>query len=151
MRSAILFAMVAVASCASDAQLARVEAQSFITTTHVRGKEIRFTIKDSDLEGSPAWLHPESDPPPFSKGEAIRVSKSELGQYIDDPEQWRPCGVDLHTFERRAEWFYVVEWRPRLTEYIGDVVSIPVLMNGTAVRGEIRPDARKQEGDEHQN
>ena len=149
MRLVLLLAMAAVTSYASDAQVPRVKGEAFITTMHVRGKEIRFTINDTDLEGSPAWFHPESDPPPFAIGEAIRVAKGELGRYVDDPEQWRPCSIDLRTFERRAAWFYVVEWRPRSKGYIGDGVSIPVLMNGTAVHGEIRRDTRLHTGWEH--
>jgi hypothetical protein len=149
MRSAILLAIVAITASVSGAQAPRVEGESLRTTVHVQGKEILFTINDSDLEGSPAWFHPESDPPPFSIGEAVRISKGELGRYVDDPEQWRLASIEIQTFERRAEWFYVVEWCPRSAGYIGDGIGIPVLMNGKALHGEVRHDPRQHTGGEH--
>jgi hypothetical protein len=109
-------------------------------TMHVRGNEISFSVEDKELDGSPEWLNPESDPPPFAIAEAVRISRTELNRYVGNPEEWRVSGVELRSFERRARWFYVVEWRPRKKGHIGDGVSIPILMNGRAVVGKIRPD-----------
>jgi hypothetical protein len=107
-------------------------------TMHVLGSEISFSVEDRELDGSPEWVNPESDPPPFAITEAVRISRTELDRYVGNPDEWRVSGVELRRFERRARWFYVVEWRPRKTGHVGDGVSIPILMNGRAVVGKIR-------------
>ena len=73
MRAAILLALITITPYASDAQVPHLEGEAFMMTMHIHGKEIWFAIQESDLDGSPAWFHPESDAPPFPIGEAIRV------------------------------------------------------------------------------
>ncbi len=104
---------------------------------HFLGREVTFSIGEHDLDDSPIWLHPENDPPPFAIADGIRVASGELKRYVADPGEWRLCGVAIKTFERQAKWYYVVEWRPRQADYLGDGVSIPVLMTGRAVQGRI--------------
>jgi len=140
MRTALLLAVVCFISCRSQAQAPATISETFMFTMHVLGNEISFSAEDKELDGSPEWLDPESDPPPFAIAEAVRIARTELNRYVGNPEEWRVSGVELRRFERRARWFYVVEWRPRTTGHVGDGVSIPILMNGRAAVGKIRPD-----------
>lgn len=138
MRSIFLLAVLTIMSCVCAAQTQHIDGESFVMTMHVHGTEIRFTVNDSDLEGCPSWPLPERYLPPFPIRKAIRVSRDELGQYIDDPTQWRLSSVELRNLGMHGGWFYVVGWRPRTPGYVGDGISIPVLMNGKAIRGEVR-------------
>jgi hypothetical protein len=140
MRTALLLAVVCLISCGSQAQAPVTTSETFMLTMHVLGNEISFSVEDEELDGSPEWLNPESDPPPFAIPEAVRISRAELNRYVAKPEEWQVSGIELRRFERRARWFYVVEWRPRKTGHVGDGVSIPILMNGRAVVGKVRPD-----------
>lgn len=141
MRSALLLAVVSFNLWGNQAQGPVTTSEIFTLTMHVLGNEISFSVEDKELDGSPEWLNPETDPPPFAIADAVRISRSELNKYVGNPEEWRVSTVELRRFERRALWFYVVEWLPRKTDHMGDGVSIPILMNGRAVVGEIRADA----------
>jgi hypothetical protein len=113
---------------------------------HILGNEVRFWIWDKDLDDSPEWGDPESTTAPFSISDAIRVSKLELRRYgVDRPETWHVSQVTIHRFQERPRWFYVVEWRPRERQ-VGDGVSIPVLMNGRVVIGEIKRETKGDKG-----
>jgi hypothetical protein len=124
----------------SQAQAPVPTGASYGFTEHVLGNEISFSVGNKELNGSPEWLNPESDPPPLAIAEAVRISRSELNRYVPNPEEWQVTAVDLRRLDARAQWFYVVDWRSRKPGHVGDGVSIPVLMNGRAVVGEIRPD-----------
>jgi len=124
----------------SQAQAPVPTGASYMFTQNVLGNEISFSVQDKELDSSPEWLKPESDPPPFAIAEAVQISRTELNRYVSNPEEWQVSGVELRRFERRARWFYVVEWRPRKTDYVGDGVSIPILMNGRVVVGKIHPE-----------
>lgn len=129
----------------SQAQAPVPTGASYMFTQHVLGNEISFSVKDKELNGASEWLNPESDPPPLAIAEAVRTSRSELNRYVPNPEEWQVTAVNLRRLDARAQWFYVVDWRLPKRGHVGDGVSIPVLMNGRAVIGEIRadPDTKK--------
>src|SRR5262245_46870745 len=113
MRITLLLAVVCFTSCGSQAQGPVTTSETLMLTMHVLGNEVSFSVEDKELDGSPEWLNPESDPPPFSIAEAVRISRTELNRYVANPEEWLVSGVELRRFEKRTLWFYVVEWRPR--------------------------------------
>jgi len=109
--------------------------ESSTTYCTIGGQSFEFSLSDSDLADSPRWANPKSEPPPMSIARAIQVSEPEVKRYVSGAGDWRLVGVELHTLGVAGKWYYVVSWRPSDPQYIGDNLPIPVLMNGTAVRG----------------
>jgi hypothetical protein len=125
---------------ASQAQAPVPTGASYMYTEYILGNAISFHIGEKELNSSPEWLNPESDPPPLAVAEAVRTSRSELNRYVPNPEEWQVTTVNLRRLDARAQWFYLVDWRLPKRGHVGDGVTIPVLMNGRAVIGEVRPD-----------
>jgi hypothetical protein len=135
-----LFLLIELASAQSGTPVMKDEA--FGLTMHVMGNEVRFWVSDQDLDDSPEWLDPEAAAPPFSIADAVRVSKTELERYgVERAESWQVASVTIRRFQERPRWFYIVEWRP-IERQVGDGLSIPVLMNGRALIGEIKPGSK---------
>lgn len=135
MRGLVVLSLLFLAS-ACQAQQSIAET-GFSITMHVNGCEIRFWVLDTDLKDSPEWPDPDRTAPPLTIADAVAASKPELARYnVEHPEHWYVRSVTLHRLDKRPRWFYLVEWKSD-QQKIGDGITIPLLMNGKAVVGEL--------------
>ena len=95
-------------------------------------KRWTFSVAPESLEGTPEWSDPSVTEPPLSVVEAVNISRAELPNYYPEEPIWDLKEVRLHTFATGELWFYMVAWYPRGVT-TGDGLTIPVLMDGTAL------------------
>ena len=101
----------------------------------------RFSIYEPDLAPTPKWDSTKSSRPPLALPTAIKRAHADIPQYVADPMKWVLQDVELQQYRDTGWWYYVV------TYSLSDVkrteaVSIPVLMDGTTIKGKQDPDYR---------
>ncbi len=132
------FVATGMAVLASSSQVVSLDTGE-VTRIHCfpEGKSFRFSVYEDDLDASPKWANPESTRPPLSLQDAVEVARSELPAYVSKPKRWFLDQVTLEAVpDQPGHWYYVVDWLLQHSERT-EAVTIPVLMNGKAIVGEL--------------
>jgi hypothetical protein len=105
-----------------------------------------FEVTASDIAKTPEWHEGEDLPLPPRK--ALQSAKKELEQLVGDTEQWKLSFVEITPYIDGKHWFYRVGYIIPLAAPRGAFIqektpspqsmTIPVLMDGTVVRCDIR-------------
>ena len=136
---------------ASQASLATVTAldPGEVTRIHCfpEDKVWRFSFFEADLTPTPKWNPQRSSAPPLSLATAIARARVDIPRYVREPALWLLKTVGLEQYRDTGWWYYVVTFTlddPKRNEG----VFIPVLMDGTTIKG--KRDSHYRSGDDDQ-
>ncbi len=140
MKLSILVVLVAmllvIPACAQDA------AASY-RSDHA-GKRYDFTVTHAQLQRTPDWAE-DADNPPLSPRTALARARVDLRTFLPDASQWRHPEITLKEVGAPHKWMYIVEFEgplpPNVIDGPVDLMSVPVLMDGTAIKPVITPPA----------
>jgi hypothetical protein len=144
---------VAASTCgvASHASFANVTALDAGEVTRIHcfpeDKVWRFSFFEADLNPTPKWNPQRSSAAPLSLATAIEHARADIPRYVHDPALWLLDSVELEQHRDTGWWYYVVTFalnHPKRNE----AVSIPVLMDGTTIKGKRDPHYRPGDDDE---
>jgi hypothetical protein len=93
------------------------------------------------LLSTPEWTEGEANPPLDARN-AIKLSATELLQYVEHPKAWEIRKVFLERYGRGNSWFYRIVWmkvrtddgdHPLAGASMGEEFRIIVLMDGSVL------------------
>jgi hypothetical protein len=108
--------------------------------SYVNQRRWESVIRAADLEKSPRWVA-SADSPPLAPRAAVRAARHVLDAIFTAGEGWDFSRMSLQQMMGIPDrWVYLVDFGERppppkgIGSFIGDTMTIVVLMDGTAIR-----------------
>lgn len=115
--------------------------------SYVNDRRWESVVRAADLERSPRWPA-AADSPPLAPRAAVRSARAVLEKIFTRGEEWDLSRVSLQEVRGvPSSWIYLVDFVERppsprpgtIGSFIGEQMTVVVLMNGTAITPTSRP------------
>ncbi len=119
----------------------RIAIADAIWSSYVKNNRYDFHIEENEIGKMPVWK--ESDEhPPLSARKAIRAGKARLAELISESKEWKLERLSLVEL-RNGHWVYLAIFEaptpPGRWEGRPFMMTIPITMNGVAVKPKVSP------------
>lgn len=134
-----LFLLTILVSCSPEENFsnATLVSQSFGIYSQVGKQKYHATITSENFKENLSWEIGQSLP--LSIAEASAIATAEIENYYSEKELWLISGIEIERFGTSNNWFYIVKLFKKSASNMemttNDYLSIPVLFDGTTIKG----------------